>query len=280
MRVSPLWTLWPALLLALAFVLSPRTGAANSRDLKWKTLQTEHFWIHYYAGSEHAAERAAMVLERAHARLSVGLGHSPRIRTHVVMNDATDAANGSATVFSFPRIDANITAPDSLSVLESYDDWLDALLTHEYTHIVHNDTIHGLPRVINSILGFGVLGRVWPPNGLQPRWMIEGLATYEESRLTSQGRHRSTQFDMMLRMAILEQGFPTLDRVSAPATIFPHTTSVYLYGLHLVHYMGTRYGHDKLREFSHRYGGRTIPYSINRTVQEVYGVDFEQLWKE
>ena len=279
-RVPPLWTLWPALLLALALVLSPGTGAANSRDLKWRTLQTEHFHIHYYAGSEHAAERAAMVLERAHARLSVGLGHSPRIRTHVVMTDATDAANGSATVFSFPRIDANVTAPDSLSVLESYDDWLDTLLTHEYVHIVHNDTIHGLPRVVNAILGFGVLGRVWPPNGLQPRWMLEGLAVYEESRLTSQGRHRSSQFDMMLRMAILEHAFPTLDRISAPATIFPHTTSVYLYGLYLVHYMGTRYGHDKLRELSHRYGGRTIPYSLNRTVQEVYGVDFEQLWKE
>lgn len=261
-------------------LLSSRTAAANNRDQKWKTLQTPHFQVHFYAGSEAAAERAAMVLERAHERLSVGLGHNPRVRTHVVMTDATDSANGRATVFSFPRIDANVTAPDSLSVLESYDDWLDALLTHEYTHIVHNDTIHGLPRAINAILGFGVLGRVWPPNGLQPRWVLEGLATYEESRLTSQGRHRSAQFDMMLRMAVLEQGFPSLDRISAPATIFPQTTTVYLYGLHLIHYLGTRYGHDKLRELSHKYGGRTIPYSLNRTVQEVFGVDFNVLWQD
>ena len=277
--LGPLWALGWALLALLCY-LSPGTAAANSRDQKWKTLQTPHFQIHFYAGSEAAADRAAMVLERAHDRLSVGLGHHPRLRTHVVMTDATDSANGRATVFSFPQIEANVTAPDSLSVLESYDDWLDALLTHEYVHIVHNDTIHGLPRAINAILGFGVLGRVWPPNGLQPRWMLEGLATYEESRLTSQGRHRSTQFDMMLRMAVLEQGFPSLDRVSAPATIFPHTTSVYLYGLHLIHYLGSRYGHDKLRELSHKYGGRAMPYSLNRTVQEVYGVDFQQLWQD
>ena len=268
------------MLLLLLGCLLARTAAANSRDQKWRTVQTEHFYIHYYAGSEAAAERAARVLERAHARLSVGLGHSPAIRTHVVMTDATDAANGSATVFSYPHIEANVTAPDSLSVLEAYDNWLDVLLTHEYTHIVHNDTIHGLPRVVNAILGFGVLGRVWPPNNLQPRWMIEGLAVYEESRLTSVGRRRSTQFDMMMRMAVLEQGFSSLDRISAPATIFPHTTSVYLYGLHFVHYIGTRYGHDKLREISHRNGRAAIPYSINRAVQEVLGVDFEQLYKE
>jgi len=267
-------------LLALSCCLSLRTASASSRDQKWRTLQTEHFQIHYYNGSEAAAERAAQVLERAHARLSVGLGHSPALRTHVVLNDATDSANGSATVFSFPQISANVTAPDSLSVLEAYDNWLDVLLTHEYTHIVHNDTIHGVPRVVNAILGFGVLGRVWPPNNLQPRWFIEGLATYEESRLTSQGRRRSAQFDMMLRMAVLEQGFVGLDRVSAPATIFPHVTSVYLYGLHFVHYIGARYGHDKLRELSHRYGRAMVPYSINRAVMEVLGVDFEQLWRE
>jgi len=266
--------------MALLCCLSPGTAGASSRDQKWKTLQTEHFHIHFYAGSEAAAARAATVLERAHERLSVGLGHSPYLRTHVVLTDATDAANGSANVFPFPQISANVTSPDGMSVLEAYDNWLDVLLTHEYTHIVHNDTIHGVPRVVNHILGLGVLGRVWPPNNLQPRWYIEGLATYEESRLTSQGRRRSAQFDMMLRMAVLEQGFPTLDRVSAPATIFPHVTSVYLYGLHLVHYIGSRYGHDKLRELSHRYGRAMIPYSLNRAVSEVLGVDFEQLWRE
>src|SRR5690606_17779692 len=117
----------------------------------------------------------------------------------------------------FPRITAHITAPGSMSVLESYDDWLDILLTHEYTHVVHLDTVHGLPRIVNAIVGFGVLGKVWSPNIVQPRWMVEGLAQVEESRLGSQGRHRSAQFDMMLRMAVLEHGFLSIDRVSSGA---------------------------------------------------------------
>jgi hypothetical protein len=269
-----------ALALVVACLLAPAQAQANSRDLKWRTLKTEHFYIHYYQGSEAAAERAAMLLERAHARLAVGLGHEPWLRTHVTMTDATDSANGSANANPYPRINANITAPDSMSVLESYDDWFDILLTHEYVHVVHLDTIHGIPRIVNALLGFGVLGKVWAPNIVQPRWMVEGLATAEESRLSSQGRHRSAQFDMMLRMAVLEHGFLPIDRVSSGANVFPHGTSVYLYGLHFMHYLVTHYGHDKVRELSHLYGGQAIPFRIHIALEKVLGIDFHQLWQE
>ena len=221
-----------------------------------------------------------MVLERAHAQLSRDLAHDLPRRVQVVLTDATDSANGSATVLPFPLIKGNVTAPDSMSVLESYDDWIGVLMTHEHTHIVHIDTVHGLPRVINLILGLGGLGRVWPPNGAQPRWVIEGLATYEESRLSSQGRHRSAQFDAILRTHVLEQGFQSIERASSPGTIYPNVTTVYLYGLHVMHWIGTHYGHDKLRELSHVYGGQAVPYGIHRAVEKVLGVSFEQVWRE
>ncbi|MDC0667308.1 hypothetical protein [Nannocystis radixulma] len=271
---------WFALGCLLWLALLADVARAGTRDQRWRTLETEHFVIHYYQGSEIAAERAAATLERAHSRLAPDLGHSPFLRTQVVMTDDTDSANGSATVVPYAHINGNVTAPESMSVLESYDDYIDVLLTHEYTHIVHIDTIHGIPRLVNAILGFGVLGKVWPPNGAQPRWFIEGLATYEESRLSSQGRHRSAQFDTMLRMHVLEHGFQPIDRVSSPGTIFPNVTTVYLYGLHLVDYIGTHYGHDKLRELSHTYGGQAVPYGIHRACEKVLGITFEQLWKE
>ncbi|HEY8376437.1 MAG TPA: hypothetical protein VIK91_08110, partial [Nannocystis sp.] len=256
-----------------------RTAEA-ARDPRWRTIETDHFYVHYYQGSEHAAERTAMVLERAHDRLEAGFGHAPWLKTHVVLQDHTDAANGLANTSPYPRIVAYVTAPDSMSVLEGYDDWLDILLTHEFVHIVHLDTAHKIPRLVNALLGFGRAGKVWQPNVIQPRWFVEGLATHEETRLTSQGRGRHAQWEMMLRAPILEHGFIPIDRVSSGANIFPHGSGVYLYGLYLLRYISDRYGEDKLRELSHVYGGQTLPYGINRAVEKVLGVSWEKLWEE
>ncbi len=253
---------------------------ATSVDQKWKTLETKHFHIHYYAGNEDAAARIAMVTERAHDRLRQLLGHEPRfLKTHIIVNDHTDSANGSATPSPYPRINAYVTAPETMSVLEAYDDWLDILMTHELVHVYHLDTVHGLPRVVNAIVGLGV-HNVWPPNVIQPRWVIEGMATYLESSLGSQGRGRSAQFEMMLRMGVLEQAFQPIDMVTSGAKVFPHGSGVYLYGARLMHYIAARYGQEKLTELSHVYARTTIPLAINRTIEEVLGVTYEQLWKE
>jgi len=263
-----------------ACLASAGPAQAKSRDFKWKTLETEHFYVHYYAGEEEAAARAVMHLERAYDRLTLSLAHAPRLKTHVTMVDNTDSANGSASAAPFARINGFVTAPGSMSVLEAYDDWLHILMTHEYVHVVHLDTVHGLPRLVNAVLGFGVLGKVWTPNIVQPRWIVEGLATYEESHLSAQGRRRSAQFTNMIRMHVLEQGFLSIDRVSNGANVFPNGTVVYLYGLHLIHYIASRYGRDKLRELSHVFGGQAIPYGINRALKKVIGIDFYQLWEE
>ncbi|MCA9715708.1 MAG: PD40 domain-containing protein, partial [Myxococcales bacterium] len=226
------------------------------------------------------AERVAMTAERAHDRLSVELGHAPLLKTHIVVRDDTDTANGSASATPFPRIYANVVAPYEMSVLMAYDDWIDILITHEYVHIIHLDTVHGLPKLVNAVLGFGVLGKVWTPNIIQPRWVVEGLATKYESSFGSQGRFNSAQFDMLLRMGVLEQSFETLDQVNSSANVFPFSTSVYLYGLHFMHYIAERYGRDKIAELGHIYGGQAVPLSINRAIKKVLGVDFDQLWEE
>ncbi|MEZ4453066.1 MAG: hypothetical protein R3B09_26635 [Nannocystaceae bacterium] len=277
------WALCGALLSGLVGALVGLAGAdealANSRDRRWKSLETEHFHVHYQAGVEEAAARAAMLAERAYARLSVDLGHATFLKVQLILSDDTDSANGRANAAPYPWIRGFVAAPDSMSVLETYDDWLDVLLTHELVHVLHLDTVHGIARVANAIIGLGV-GKWWTPSGIQPWLMVEGLATYEESRLTSGGRHRSAQFETMLRMHVLEQGFLSLSQATSEINRFPYGTVRYLYGLHFLHYLGGRYGHDKIRELSHAFAGQTIPYGTGRAFKKVVGVDLEQLWRE
>lgn len=263
----------------LCCLLFPALARANP-DLHWRTLETEHFYFHYHAQDEAFVDRAAQTGERAYRRVTRLLGHEPFLKTHVVIDDGVDFSNGLANAVPFPRIRLNVAAPEARSVLGNYDDWIDILMTHEFVHVAHLDTVHGLPRMINALLGFGPLGKTTSPNILQPRWIIEGLATFYESDLLSQGREESAQFDMMLRMAVLEGHLQRIDQVNSGARIFPHGTSVYLYGLHLMRHMLLTYGRDKMEELSHRYAGRLIPFGVNRALEDTIGVTFDQVWHE
>lgn len=271
---------WWAIFIVCIAVLLGGPAAAGNPDQRWRTIETEHFYVHYSVGEEDAAERVATTAERAYDSLSVAWGHDVFLKTHITLADTQDTANGRATAVPFPQVTAYATAPETLSVLEGYDDWIDILITHELVHIFHLDTVHGIPRIINAVFGFGVLGKLTSPNILQPRWVVEGVATYEESDKSGHGRRRSAQFDALIRMAVLEGRFQTIDQTSSGARIYPHGTSVYLYGVHLMYYIAARYGADKLRELSHKYGGQLVPYGINRVVQDVLGVDFFTLWEE
>ncbi len=261
-------------------VLASPSASARNPDIKWRTIETEHFYVHFWAGSEDAAERTAMIAEKAYAELTEAWGHEVYLKTHITLSDVQDTANGRATANPYPQVVAYATAPEALSVLEAYDDWLDILITHELVHVVHLDTVHGIARAVNAVFGFGVLGKVTSPNIVQPRWIIEGVATMQESKYSALGRRRSAQFDALLRMAVLDGTFQTIDQVSNGARIFPHGTSVYLYGVHFMHYIMARYGEDKLRELNHVYATQVIPYGINKAIEKVLGVTFYQLWKE
>lgn len=277
---ASVWRRFVGLAVLLVVLLASGPARANNPDVKWKTIETEHFYVHFWSGNEDAAGRTAMLAEKAYGELSSAWGHEVFLKTHITLSDVQDTANGRATANPYPAIVAYVTAPEPLSVLEAYDDWLDILITHEVVHVVHLDTVHGIARAVNAVFGLGVLGKITTPNIVQPRWVVEGVATVQESKYSSMGRLRSAQFDAFLRMAVLDGTFQTLDQVSSDARIFPHGTSRYLYGAHFMRYIADRYGEDKLQELSHVYATQVIPYGINKAIEKVIGVTFYQLWKE
>ncbi len=159
---------------AAALLFAMTASAQQDPRLVWRTLETPHFRIHHYQEMDAIAERVAEVAERAFETLHRPLGWAPSAPVHIVLSDDTDDANGSATAIPFNTVRLFVTAPDDLSVLNQHDDWLSTLVTHEYTHILHTDHISGVAAIANVLIG-----KQWAPNQIQPRWLLEGRATYE-----------------------------------------------------------------------------------------------------
>lgn len=265
-----------ALTLALAVLVGRVTAArAGDPDRVWRTIESDHFIITYYEPLGDVARRVAVVAERSHRILAPALDHAPSAKTRVLIVDDTDGANGFASVLGRNQITLFATAPIAGSVLADHDDWLYGLFAHEYTHILHLDTIGGLPALYNK-----VFGKIWAPNQTMPRWIIEGIATYEESKRSSSGRTRSSQFEMYLRVPVLEGQALRLDEVTNAPLRFPRGNAAYLYGGRFLRYVFDRFGDDVLREMSHNNGASSIPFGVNRQLADAIGRDFDSLYDD
>ncbi|MBI5516784.1 MAG: PD40 domain-containing protein [Deltaproteobacteria bacterium] len=266
---------WCALAVAwvLAFPLELR--AQQDPRLQWQTLETPRFRIHFYQQAEPIARRVAEIAEGAADRLAVPLGWQQSQRTEIVLSDSTDDANGTATALPYNTVHLFVTSPDDLSTLNQYDDWLSTLVTHEYTHVLHTDRISGVAAVVNA-----VFGKLWAPNQVQPRWILEGLAVYEETQHTAGGRLRSSIWDMQLRADALADNLVTLDQLTNGPNRWPHGNIWYLYGSYVMQYVADRFGPEALAELSREYGGMTFPWALGRAIRRITGQDWEGIYED
>lgn len=156
-----------ASILVVGFLLIslPLQAAFYRPSLEVYTIKTEHFYIHYPKEAGEVAGDLAEIVERVHKKLSPKFDWKPWGRTHVVLVDKTDQANGLATVIPANYMLLFITPPNSDSSLDNYKNYLELLFTHEYSHILHIDQHH---RVANPF--HWVLGKTSGPQWLNP-WM-------------------------------------------------------------------------------------------------------------
>ena len=166
-----------------------------------------------------------------------------------------------------------VTAPEELSLLGDYDDWLLELVAHEQTHVFHLDNIGGAAAILNA-----VVGKTSAPNQLQPLWILEGLAVVMESRLTGGGRLRSSIFDMYLRTDVLERNLAGLDEMSHSVWRWPNNDIWYVYGGEFFGWILDTYGADVAGAIATDYGSNIIPWGINRSVRRATGRTYPELY--
>ena len=266
-------------LLPLLLFATLAEAASYPPHLRWQTITTDHFYVHFHQGEEELAQRAAGIAESVHARLVPMMRWTPRGRTHLILTDHVDVSNGSATPFPTNRIEVYVSAPgsDPESSIAYYDDWLDLVITHEYAHILHLDQAHGIPRVLRNVFGRHLLTF---PNALSPLWMTEGLATYVESEVTNAGRVKGTFVEMVLRTAAIEAKWPTEAQAGGLSPEWPAGSARYFFGSKFIDWLARRHGQEAVARYFNVYSGRLLPYRHNATAEQVFGKEIDDLWDE
>ncbi|HSQ29749.1 MAG TPA: hypothetical protein VLN49_07865, partial [Gemmatimonadaceae bacterium] len=265
------------LAIAAAALLSASSELAAQRpDLDWRTIRTQHFYVHFTPPTEGLARRIAADAERAYGQLSQEM-HPPRGMIDVVVSDDVDFSNGYATPYPTNRIVVYANPPVSDGLLRYTNDWAQLVITHELTHIFHLDRVRGVWAVGQTI--FGRAATLFP-NMYSPSWITEGLAVYEESRLTGAGRIQGSEHRMIARAAAIDHTFPAIGALSLAQGRFPFGESAYSYGSLFIDYLARTRGESRIRTFVDKSSADIIPYLFDVPARQGFGVSFSRAWRE
>lgn len=247
-------------------------AATFDPQMTWRTIRTEHFEITFHQGLEEVADEFAREVEPIYDTMTDEIRWRPRARTQVVLVDRTDSANGYASVVPYNSIVIYVTAPQEDSTLSNYEDWSSAIMTHELTHVLHMDSNHGIVRLARA-----VVGRIATTNDVSPLWMIEGLATFQETRHTAGGRGRTPFVDMIKRTSVIEDAFPPLGNLDGLQPKPPSGNLRYLFGQDFMQFVADETGEDVWTKWVHTYGS-WVPFWLPS--QRVFGRSIRGLYRD
>ncbi|MFN7914322.1 MAG: BamA/TamA family outer membrane protein [Vicinamibacterales bacterium] len=244
--------------------------------LRFHQTRTPHFIVYFHDGEAHLAARLAALVETARLEVGSALRTEPPALTHVILADQTEVANGWATPLPRNTIFLNAAAPSGSEFIGFTDDWLRLVFTHEYTHIVHLDQSRGWARLARGVLGRNGFAF---PNMWLPQWQIEGIATFQESAITGEGRLHAGDFRGIERTGAASGHPVTLDRASGGLVGWPDGHAAYAAGLGFHAFLAERYGADSFGRLAAD-TARSLPYLGSRAFKGVYGQSLGQLWRQ
>lgn len=264
--------------LLCGLILSSVASASTLLDprLVFRTIATEHFRIYFHQGEELAAQRLAAIAEETWPKVGRALGIAAPRRTHVILADQSELANGWATPLPYNTIFVTAAAPSGSEFIGRDDDWLRLVFTHEFTHIVHLDRSEGWAKLFRGLFGRTPVAF---PNLWLPQWMVEGLATFQESAITGKGRLHAGDFRAIEREAARAQRVEPIDRVNGGLTDWPGGSGGYAFGLGFHDFLAGRFGADTFGDLAEK-SARALPLTGALAFDDVYGASVDALWRD
>ena len=209
--------------LFLSLISATGTWMINGRthaELKWKTITTENFDIHYHQGIYDIAIKGAAIAEQVRPTLMKQMGLKTLKKLDIVFTSEDEILNG----FAMPNNKTIIWIDQNDAALWSGDEkWLRSVVAHEIQHLVYFNKIKTwLPEPMNSLYSNC------------PSWVVEGLAEYYTEKW------RPFRFDMSHKKYVVQN---KLDKIKDP-----HND-----GFSKTLYMAERFGDTTITKiFNHR----------------------------
>jgi len=262
-------------------------------ELRWYTIETKHFLIHFHDGAERTAKVVAKIAEEIYDPITSLYNHKPDQKISIIIKDYDDYSNGM-TFFYDNRIE--IWASALNFELRGEHNWLRDVVTHEFTHMIQMqvamkfgrrvpavyfqwlgyekesrpDILYGFPNIIVS----------YPIAGINvPAWFAEGTAQFNHPNLNYD--YWDTHRDMILRMQVIDDKLLTWEQLNSFGKTSLGNESVYNSGFSLVEFIAKNYGAEKLEEISRNLKA-PFHLTIDQAIRKSLGIDgkeFYNLWK-
>ena len=263
----------------------------NHPELEWRTIETEHFYVHFHQGTSRTAAIVAKIAEDIYQPITDLYQYTPDTKVHFVVRDHDDNANGAAFYYG-NKIE--IWAPPADFLLRSDHDWLRNVVTHEYSHMISLGAMRKMPRQIPAVyfqwMAFepekrqdvlhGYPNRLFsvPYAGtVVPMWFAEGMAQFQRAGFgyDTWDAHR----DMLLRTAALKDELLSINEMGVFGKNSLGNERTYCQGYALTLYISYKYGEEKVRDLA-RAMKAPLRLSFSGAAKQALGLSDSELYNE
>ena len=259
-------------------LLQPR--AANAQFtvrswLDWRTVETQHFALHYPSSLEVWTRDLATRIESIDSAVARLVGYAPAGKTDIVVDDPYATANGSAWPYiGRPAINLWASVPEPRDEIGQFRQWNEMLASHEFAHVAHltrpsrNSFERFVWRLSPANLG--------PVAVAAPRWVIEGYATFVEGRVTGSGRPHGAWRAAYLRQWALEGQLPRYEQLNAWGA-YEGGAFAYLAGSAFLEWLAAKHGDSSLVDVWRRLSAKQ-ERTFDAAFSGVYGESARNLY--
>ena len=263
----------------------------NHPELSWKTIETEHFRIHFYDHTEQSARLGATIAEMIYEPITELYNYEPFDKTDIVFTDVDDISNGAAYFYDNKII--IWTSPLDFELRGSHR-WLQNVITHEFTHIVsiqktqkfgksipggyiqwidyekekRPDVLYGYP---NKLVSYPIPGTSVPP------WLAEGIAQFMYPG--ADWDNWDSIRDMILRDRTLNNNLLTWTEMNVFGKSGIGNESVYNSGYALSKYLAVKHGPSALKNIMTSLS-KPFNSSINKAIKEAIGIEGREVYDD